>query len=117
MSTKKTTTITDKINALRELMQINKSDALIIPSGDAHISEYRADFFKEREWISGFTGSAGTFVLTARKAGLWTDSRYFLQAEKELKIQKLFFSKKTTNKRLRFRTGCLKSLMKIQASA
>jgi Xaa-Pro aminopeptidase len=58
--------------------------ATIIPSSDPHASEYVADHWKERQWISGFTGSAGTVVVTADKAGLWTDSRYFLQAEQQL---------------------------------
>ena len=60
-------------------------DAFIIPSTDPHMSEYLADHWKFRKWVSGFTGSAGTVVILADKAGLWTDSRYFIQAEKELK--------------------------------
>jgi Xaa-Pro aminopeptidase len=59
-------------------------DAYIIPTNDPHQSEYVADHWKSREWISGFTGSAGIIVVTRGHAGLWTDSRYFLQAEKEL---------------------------------
>jgi Xaa-Pro aminopeptidase len=58
--------------------------ATIIPSTDPHASEYVADYWKERQWISGFTGSAGTVVVTSDKAGLWTDSRYFLQAGLQL---------------------------------
>ncbi len=60
-------------------------DACIIPSTDPHLSEYPAACWKSREWISGFTGSAGIVVVTADKAGLWTDSRYFIQAEAQLK--------------------------------
>ena len=60
-------------------------DAFIIPGSDPHISEYPAAHWKSRTWISGFTGSAGTVVITTGKAGLWTDSRYFLQAESQLK--------------------------------
>jgi Xaa-Pro aminopeptidase len=74
----------ERLSQLREVMQINGLDAYIIPSNDAHQSEYVADHWKSREWISGFTGSAGTVVVTSKKAGLWTDSRYFLQGEKEL---------------------------------
>lgn len=58
--------------------------AFIIPSTDPHLSEYVAPHWKSREWISGFTGSAGTVVITEKKAGLWTDSRYFLQAAEQL---------------------------------
>ena len=58
--------------------------ACIIPGTDPHASEYIADFWKEREWISGFDGSAGTVALTHQKAGLWTDSRYFLQGAQQL---------------------------------
>lgn len=59
-------------------------DAFIIPSTDPHLSEYVAPHWKSREWISGFTGSAGTVVVTDKEAGLWTDSRYFLQAAQQL---------------------------------
>ncbi|GJM34366.1 MAG: Xaa-Pro aminopeptidase [Saprospiraceae bacterium] len=60
-------------------------DAYIVPSHDPHQSEYVADRWKSREWLSGFTGSAGLLVVTAQHAGLWTDSRYFTQAEQQLK--------------------------------
>ena len=59
-------------------------DYYIIPSADYHQSEYVGDYFKGREWISGFTGSAGTVVVTQNEVGLWTDGRYFIQAEKQL---------------------------------
>ena len=77
-------TINQRIDALRALLKREGIDAFIIPSTDPHLSEYVAPYWKSREWISGFTGSAGTAVITSDKAGLWTDSRYFLQAEQQL---------------------------------
>ena len=77
-------TTNDKIISLRKSMKSNGLDAYIIPSNDIHQSEYVADHWKCREWISGFTGSAGTIVITDTSADLWTDSRYFLQADAEL---------------------------------
>ncbi len=76
--------IAERIAPLREVMKREKIDAFIIPSGDAHHSEYVADHWKSREWISGFTGSAGTAVITMSSAALWTDSRYFIQAGEQL---------------------------------
>lgn len=76
--------IRDKVEKLRQLMRTNQMDAYIIPSFDAHQSEYVAEHWKCREWISGFTGSAGTVVITLEDAGLWTDGRYYIQAEKQL---------------------------------
>lgn len=76
--------IPQKLDELRSLLVKNKIDAYIIPSNDPHFSEYVADRWKSREWISGFTGSAGTVVVTLYEAALWTDSRYFLQAEQQL---------------------------------
>ena len=78
------TNIPERIAALREAMKQHKIDAYIIPTSDPHMSEYPADCWKYHEWISGFTGSAGTVIITADKAGLWTDSRYFLQASTQL---------------------------------
>ena len=78
------TNIPERIAALREAMKQHKIDAYIIPTSDPHMSEYPADCWKYREWISGFTGSAGTVIISADKAGLWTDSRYFLQASTQL---------------------------------
>ena len=78
------TNIPERIAALREAMKQHKIDAYIIPTSDPHMSEYPADCWKYREWISGFTGSAGTVIIPADKAGLWTDSRYFLQASTQL---------------------------------
>jgi len=76
--------INQRITALRAKMKAHQLDAYIIPSSDAHQSEYVNAHWKSREWISGFTGSAGLVVITQTHAGLWTDSRYFLQAETEL---------------------------------
>lgn len=77
-------TINDRIQQLRTWLNATHVQAFIIPSTDPHLSEYVAPHWKSREWISGFTGSAGTIVVAALKAGLWTDSRYFLQAEEQL---------------------------------
>lgn len=77
-------TINDRLQALRALFSHESIQAFIIPSTDPHLSEYVAPHWKSREWISGFTGSAGTVVVTTDKAGLWTDSRYFLQAAQQL---------------------------------
>ena len=77
--------INERLSALRELMEREHLSAFIIPSTDAHQSEYVADHWKCREWISGFNGSAGTAVVTMNSAALWTDSRYFLAAEEQLK--------------------------------
>ncbi len=76
--------INQRLEDLRNLMADRKIDAYIIPTSDPHQSEYLADHYKEREFISGFTGSAGSAVITMDEARLWTDSRYFLQAQKEL---------------------------------
>lgn len=77
--------IPERISALQKLMRKNKIDAYIIPSTDPHQDEYLPPIWERRQWMSGFTGSAGDLVLTRKSAGLWTDSRYFLQAEQELK--------------------------------
>lgn len=76
--------INQRISALRSLMKDAKIDAYIIPSEDFHQSEYVGEYFKARAFISGFTGSAGLVVVTAKEAHLWTDGRYFIQAEKQL---------------------------------
>lgn len=77
-------TINERLTALRSSMKSHHIHAYIIPSSDPHQSEYVPDHFKSRAWISGFTGSAGTVVVTLNEAGLWTDSRYFIQAESQL---------------------------------
>ncbi len=74
-----------KLKDLRSALQKQGLAAYIIPSSDPHQSEYVADHWKSRQWVSGFSGSAGTVVITNDHAGLWTDSRYFIQAEKQLK--------------------------------
>lgn len=77
-------TINQRIDALRARLKEEGVDAFIIPSTDPHLSEYVAPHWQSREWISGFTGSAGTVIVTDKQAGLWTDSRYFLQAARQL---------------------------------
>ena len=73
-----------ELELLREKMRETGVDACLIPTSDFHGAEYVGDYFKCREYISGFTGSAGTLVVTLDEAGLWTDGRYFLQAAKQL---------------------------------
>ena len=77
-------TINERIENLREWMRANGFSAFVFPSSDPHNSEYVADYWKSREWISGFTGSAGTAVVTLDRAALWTDSRYFIAAAEQL---------------------------------
>ena len=74
----------EKLAAIRRLMEQEHIDAYIIPSSDPHISEYLPDRYRCVAWASGFTGSAGTLVITRSFAGLWTDSRYFVQANEQL---------------------------------
>lgn len=78
------TQIVERLSDLRKVMKEHNISAYIIPTTDPHMSEYPGACWKYRVWISGFTGSAGTVVVTLDKAGLWTDSRYFLQAEDQL---------------------------------
>ena len=77
-------TTTEKVEALRRLMQREGISAFITPSTDPHAGEYVPERWKSRRWISGFTGSAGTAVVTLDQAALWTDSRYFIQATEQL---------------------------------
>lgn len=84
MEVKTNVRITEKIDRLREQMEEKNIDIYIIPTADFHHSEYVSDYFKTREFMTGFTGSAGTAVFTRDKAGLWTDGRYFIQAEQQL---------------------------------
>ena len=77
--------INQRLEDLREVMRREHLSAFIFPSTDPHQSEYVADHWKGREWISGFNGSAGTAVVTLTSAALWTDSRYFIAAEEQLK--------------------------------
>lgn len=77
--------IAQRLSALRQVMQRERLTAFIFPSTDPHQSEYVADHWKAREFISGFDGSAGTAVITMNAAALWTDSRYFIAAEEQLR--------------------------------
>lgn len=74
----------ERIESLRELMRSKGWDAVVIGGSDPHSSEYPAQRWKQVEWLSGFTGEAGEMVITADHAGLWTDTRYFIQAEQQL---------------------------------
>lgn len=80
-----TTRIHKRVESLRSFLLDNQLDAFIFPSTDPHQGEYIPDHWKTRAWISGFDGSAGTAVVTREQAALWTDSRYFLAAEEQLK--------------------------------
>ena len=73
-----------KLSALRQTMREHNLDAWIIPSADPHLSEYLPEHWQARVYFSGFTGSVGTLVVTADKAGLWADSRYWEQAAHQL---------------------------------
>ena len=76
--------IAERLEALREELRREHLSAFVFPTSDPHNSEYTADHWKGREWISGFDGSAGTAVVTLRSAALWTDSRYFIAADQQL---------------------------------
>ena len=86
----------NNLEILREVMKIENIDYYIIPSSDSHQSEYVAEYFKGREFISGFTGSAGTLLVGLEEAYLWTDGRYFIQAEKELEGKEISLMKMRT---------------------
>ena len=73
-----------ELNILRQEMRTEKIDAVIFPTSDPHNSEYLPEHWQTRQWITGFTGSAGTAVVTLDDAALWTDSRYFIQAKEQL---------------------------------
>ena len=76
--------ITERLAKLRELMRQNGISEYLVPTADFHDSEYAGEHFAVRKFLSGFTGSAGTLVVTLEEAGLWADGRYFIQAEREL---------------------------------
>ena len=76
--------VSDRIAALRALMKKKGIDAYMIPTDDYHASEYVGEYFKCRQYMTGFTGSAGTAVITQDMAGMWTDARYFIQAERQM---------------------------------
>ncbi|HOV71220.1 MAG TPA: aminopeptidase P family protein [Dysgonamonadaceae bacterium] len=82
--TTKPNQIIERLSALRKFMEMQHLDAFIVPSTDPHLSEYPPKRWECRKWITGFTGSAGTAVITRKQAGVWTDSRYFLQAAQQL---------------------------------
>lgn len=103
-------TVNERLAALRTWMKDNNIQAYIIPSSDPHQSEYVADHWKSREWISGFTGSAGTAVVTTDHAGVWTDSRYFLQGEMELSSSEYHLHKMINGNH--YREWLLKNLSK-----
>ena len=87
------TNIQERIGLLRKWMKSQGLKAFIVPTTDPHNSEYVAAHWEARQWLTGFTGSAGTAVVTMNKAALWTDSRYFLQAEEQLKGTGIFLMK------------------------
>ena len=76
--------IKERVSALQNLLKEKNISALIIPTDDFHMSEYVGDYFKARNYFSGFTGSAGVMVVAQDEANLWVDGRYFIQAEKQL---------------------------------
>lgn len=76
--------VTEKIAAFRARMKDENFAAVIVPTADSHASEYIADHFKTRQWLSGFTGSAGTLVVGEKEAALFVDGRYFIQAEQQI---------------------------------
>lgn len=95
-------TIPEKLEKLRELMRNQHVDALIVMSADPHMSEYLPDYWKARQWLSGFSGSVGTLVVTQNFAGLWADGRYWVQAEQQLvgtgfNLQKLTSDESSTH--------------------
>lgn len=80
--------VTEKIAAFRARMKDENFAAVIVPTADSHASEYIADHFKTRQWLSGFTGSAGTLVVGEKEAALFVDGRYFIQAEQQIAGQR-----------------------------
>jgi Xaa-Pro aminopeptidase len=102
--------VQDKLKDLRTELENRNVKAVIIPSNDPHFSEYPAKCWKYRKWISGFSGSAGTLTVTLDDAALWVDSRYFIQAKKQLKgtgieMQKLLSGKLFDESWLKTRLG------------
>ncbi|MDE6958767.1 aminopeptidase P family protein [Helicobacter apodemus] len=86
-----------RIKALQQLMKNDSIDAYLILTSDPHLSEYIPDYWKSREWIGGFSGSAGSILITQDYAGLWTDGRYWLQAQKELQDTSLQLQKQDSH--------------------
>ena len=85
--------VVKRLNALKTLLKEKNVDYYLIPTGDYHSSEYVSDYFKVREYFSGFTGSNGTLLVGHKEICLWTDGRYFIQAEKELEGTGIFLQK------------------------
>ncbi|XZU51143.1 aminopeptidase P family protein [Acinetobacter baumannii] len=95
-------TVPEKLAKLRELMTNQSIDALVVMSADPHMSEYLPDYWKARQWLSSFSGSVGTLVVTQNFAGLWADGRYWVQAEQQLagtgfQLQKLTSDESSTH--------------------
>jgi Xaa-Pro aminopeptidase len=88
--------VKERLASLRTELNNRKIDAIIIPSNDPHFSEYPAKCWQYRKWISGFTGSAGTLTITSDEAALWVDSRYFIQANKQLEGTSIEMQKLTS---------------------
>ena len=107
-------TITAKLELLRNEMRNASVDALIIPANDPHQSEYVAPCWQTRQYFSGFTGSAGLLVVLADYAALWTDSRYFLQAEMELKDSGIVLHRQEYSMHRNILPGWEKSLLSNQ---
>ena len=89
--------IAERLASLREVMREERLAAFIFPSTDPHNGEYVPDHWKSREWISGFSGSAGTAVVTMHSAALWTDSRYFIAAKEQLEGTEYVLMKERIN--------------------
>jgi Xaa-Pro aminopeptidase len=81
MNTPDPSQVAERLALLRAAMRQAHIDALMIPSADPHLSEYLPERWQGREWASGFTGSVGTLIITPEFAGLWTDARYWTQAD------------------------------------
>lgn len=105
-------TTNEKLAALRQLMRKHNLDAFLIPTSDPHQSEYLAEYWKERAWLTGFTGSAGTVIVTQDHAGLWTDSRYFIQAETQLAGSEFELHKMTPGRGLEYDVWMASNLSK-----
>ena len=85
----------NKLENLRTIMKKYQQDAFIAMSADPHMSEYLPDYWKIRQWLTGFTGSVGTIVVTQDFAGLWVDGRYWVQAEQQLENTGYVLQKQT----------------------
>lgn len=100
-----------RIKQLRELLNKYSIDAYIVPGTDPHQNEYIPEFWQRRKWITGFTGSYGDFALTSSESGLWTDSRYFIQAENELKNTEIILFKLNVDNTPDLRTWLISKLV------